>query len=156
MQIFVKNFSSHPSIIKFKDKFKLSKKFSFQCVSETTVRKAVENVPSDKTTAAEIPINVLKNSEIIFLDLTNCINEALRNNKFPDSLKLSDITPVYKKCGLIHKASYIPVNVLPLLSKVFEKIIYEELYEHLKKTFNSQYQSVRDSLFDWSLQSKYC
>ena len=87
----------------------------------------MENVPSDKTTAAEIPINVLKNSEIIFLDLTNCINETLRNNKSPDSLKLSNITPVYKKCGRIHKASYIPVNVLPLLSKVFEKIIYEEL-----------------------------
>ena len=29
--------------------------------------------------------------------LTNSVKEAIRNNKFPDSLKLSDIKPVYKK-----------------------------------------------------------
>ena len=46
------------------------KKFSFQCVSETTVRKVVKNLPSDKATAGEIPVNVLKNSKIPFFDLT--------------------------------------------------------------------------------------
>ena len=60
---------------------------------------------------------------MLFFDLTNCINEAIRNNKFPDSLKLSDITPVFKKLGPSDKANYRPVSVLPLLSKVFEKVI---------------------------------
>ena len=64
--------------------------------------------------------------------MTNCINEANRNNKFPDSLKLSDITPVYKKLDPSDKANYRPVSVLPLLSKVFEKIIYDQLYEYLE------------------------
>ena len=54
----------------------------------------MKNLLSDKATAGEIPVNVLKHSEICFFDLTNCINEAIRDNKFPDSLKLSDITPV--------------------------------------------------------------
>ena len=53
----------YPSIIKIKQKFKLNKKFSFQHVSEATVRKFVKNLPSDKATAGEFPINVLKNSE---------------------------------------------------------------------------------------------
>ena len=30
------------------------------------------------------------------------------------------------------KASYRPVSVLPLLSKVFEKVIYDQLYEYLE------------------------
>ena len=97
VQNIIKRFSNHPSIIKIKHKFKLNKKFSFQCVSEATVRKVVKSLPSDKATAGEIPINVLKNCENCFFDLTNCINEAIRNNKFPDSLKLSDITPELKK-----------------------------------------------------------
>ena len=59
------------------------------------------------------------NCENCFFDLTNCINEAIRNNKFPDSLKLSDITPVFKKLDPSDKANYRPVSVLLLLSKVF-------------------------------------
>ena len=51
---------------------------------------------------------------------------------FSDSLKLSDITPVYKKREPSDKANYRPVSVLPLLSKVFEKIIYDQLYEYLE------------------------
>ena len=129
MQNIITSFSNHPSIIKIKHKFNLNKKFSFQCVSEATVRKVMKNWPSDKATAGEIPVNVLKNSEIWFYDLTNCINEAIRNNKFPDSLKLSDIIPAYKKLDPSDKANYRPVSLLPLLSKVFEKIIYDQLYE---------------------------
>ena len=64
-------------------------------------------MPSGKATAGEIPVNVLKNSEIFFFDLTNCINEAIRNNKFPDSLKLFDITPLYKKRDPSDKANCI-------------------------------------------------
>ena len=51
MQNIIKRFSNHPSIIKIKHKFKLKKKFSFQCVSEATVRKFVKILPSDKVTA---------------------------------------------------------------------------------------------------------
>ena len=86
MQNIIKTFPNHSSIIKIKLKFKLNKKFSFQYVSEATVRKVVKRLPSDKATAGEIPLKVLKNSEICFFDLISCINEAIRNNKFPDSL----------------------------------------------------------------------
>ena len=92
----------------------------------------MKSLPSDKATTGEIPVKVLKNCENCFFDLNNCINEAIRNNKFPDSLKLSDITPVYKKLHPSDKTNYRPVSVLPLLSKVFEKIIYDQLYEYLE------------------------
>ena len=132
VQNIIKRFFSHLSIIKIKRKFKLNKKFSFQCVSKATVRKVVKSLPSDKAAAGEIPVNVLKNCENCFFDLTNCINKAIRNNKFPDSLKLSDITPVFKNLDPSDKANYRPVSVLPLLSKVFDKIIYDQSYEYLE------------------------
>ena len=96
------------------------------------LEKVVKSLPFDKATAGEIPVSVLKNCENCFFDLTNCFTEAIRNNKFPDSLRLSDITPVYKKLDPSDKASYRPVSVLPLLSKVFEKTIYDQVYEYLK------------------------
>ena len=66
VQNIIKRFSNHPSIIKIKHKFKLNKNFSFQCVSETTIRKVVKSLPSDKGTAGEVPINVLKIVKLLF------------------------------------------------------------------------------------------
>ena len=45
VQNIITSFSNHPSIIRIKHKFKFNKKVSFQCISETIVRKVVKNVP---------------------------------------------------------------------------------------------------------------
>ena len=76
--------------------------------------------------AGEIPIKILKESTFCFPELTNCINESLTNTEFPDT-QLSDITPVFKKLDPSDKANYRPVSILPLVSKVFEKIMYDQL-----------------------------
>ena len=107
MQNIIKRFSNHLSIIKIKHKFDLNKNFSFQCVSEATVKNVVKSLPSDQATTGEIPVNVVTNCENCSFDLANYINEAIRNNKFPDSLNISDITPVFKKLDPSDKANYI-------------------------------------------------
>ena len=40
---------------------------------------------------------------------------------------------MYKKTDPSDKVSYRPVSVLSLLSKVFEKIFYDQLYEYKEK-----------------------
>ena len=129
-------FSKHPSILKVKQKVKINKKFSFQSVSEDTVKNVVKNLPSGKATVSEIPVDILKNSEFCFSELTKCINKAFNENKFPDTLKLSDIVPVFKKLDPTDKTNFRPVSVLPLLSKVFEKIMYDQLYEYAETFLN--------------------
>ena len=78
-------FSNYPIILKIKQKVKINKKFSFQSVSEYTVKNVVENLPSDIASAREIPVEMLKNSEFYFNELTKCINKAFNENKFPDT-----------------------------------------------------------------------
>ena len=125
-------FSKHPSILKIKQKVKINSKFSFQSVFEDTVKNVVKNLPSDKATTREIPVDILKNSEFGFSELTKCINKAFNKNNFPDTLQLSDIVPVFKKLD----PNFRPVSVLPLLSKVFEKIMYDQLYEYAETFLN--------------------
>ena len=96
----------------------------------------MKNLPSDKATAGEIPVDILKNSEFCFSELTKCINKAFNENKFPDTLKLSDIVPVFKKLDSTDKTNFRPVSVLPLLSKMFEKIMYDQLYEYAETFLN--------------------
>ena len=69
--------------------------------------------------------------------LADCINGALSQGIFPDSLKLANITPVHKKGETTDKENYRPVSVLPLFSKIFEKVIYDQLSQYLEKCLNS-------------------
>ena len=62
-------FSKHPSILKIKQNVKINKKFSFQSISEENVKNIVKNIPSDKATAGEIPVDILKSSEFCFNEL---------------------------------------------------------------------------------------
>ena len=119
-------YSKDPSILKIKQKFKINRKFSFQSVSEDTIKNIVKSLPSDEVSAREIPVDILKNSEFCFSELTKFINKAFNENKFLDTLKLSDIVPVFKKVDPPDKTNFRPVILLPLLPKVFEKIMYDQ------------------------------
>ena len=90
----------------------------------------MKNLLSNKAFASEVPIKILKESTFGFPKLTNCINECLINNKFPDTLKLSDLTPVFKNLDSSNKANYRPISILSLVSMVFEKIVYDQFYKY--------------------------
>ena len=94
----------------------------------------MKNLPSDK--ASGIPIKILKESKFCCPKPTDCINESLTKNQLPDTLKLSNITPVFKKLDPSDKANYRPVSILPSVSKVFEKIMYDQLYEYIESFLN--------------------
>ena len=90
----IQRFSRH--IIKIKQNMKFRKKISFTPVTVDTV-KNINGIPKSKPVSSDIPLNVLRSSAFTFSYLTEYINEVLRNSKYPESLKLSDIVPVYKK-----------------------------------------------------------
>ena len=66
----------------------------------------MKNLPLDKVSASEIPNEILKESTFCFSELSNCINKSLANNKILDTLKLSDIMPVFKNFDPSDKANY--------------------------------------------------
>ena len=117
----MKRFNNHPSLIKIKQLVNNQAKFSFQPVSVYTVKEVIEGLPSNKATAGEIPIKILKESGFTFEYLTSCVNEAILSGKFPDSLKLSNIVPVHKKKDPTDKCNYRLVSILPLSQRYSKK-----------------------------------
>ena len=45
---------------------------------------------------------------------------------FPDTLKTSDIIPCHKKDDTSNKTNYRPISLLPTISKVFEKCLFNQ------------------------------
>ena len=69
----------------------------------------------------------MKESNFSFDELTICVNYALINGKFPITLKNANVIPVHKKDDPTDKTNFRSVSVLSLLSKVFQRVIYNQL-----------------------------
>ena len=67
-------------------------------------------------------------------------NYCIHKGEFPNDLKHADIVPIYKKDNKCETENYRPVSTLSnLLSKIFEKLVYNQLYEYFDNTlFPSQ------------------
>jgi hypothetical protein len=64
------------------------------------------------------------------------INLSINTGVFPDSLKVAQVTPIHKKNDPLNKSNYRPVSVLPIFSKVYEKVIEIQLADYFDKIFN--------------------
>ena len=61
-----------------------------------------------------IPAKMLKSTTDIHVSLlTKTVNSSIRNGCFPDELKASEVTPIFKKNDDLEKENYRPVSVLP-------------------------------------------
>ena len=50
---------------------------------------------------------------------------------FPDIWKKANVLPVHKKESRQIKKNYRPISLLPICGKIFEKVIFDAIYEHL-------------------------
>ena len=54
-------------------------------------------------------------------------NSSIRNETIPEELKLAGMAPFFKKTDLFDKMNYRPVTLLSHVSKVYERIIFNEI-----------------------------
>ena len=89
---------------------------------------------STKKTSGAIPIKTIKlankkNCE----DLANCVNECIKQIRFPNELKIADITPIFEKEDPLDETNYGPISVLPTVSKLFERMLFNQLQRFSNK-----------------------
>ena len=63
--------------------------------------------------------------------LINICNKMLAQGKYLQRLKFSLIKPIYKSGDKSSPSNYRPISLLPVFSKIFEKVIYKRLFDHL-------------------------
>ena len=52
---------------------------------------------------------------------------------FPEQWKEANVTPVHKKKDKQTVSNYRPISLLPLFAKVFERVVFKNLYQFLKE-----------------------
>ena len=70
---------------------------------------------------------------VIIESLSDIFNLSIATGVFPDSWKIARVVPIFKSGQANERSNYRPISVLPCVSRVFEKIIYNQLYDYLDR-----------------------
>ena len=129
----INKFKNHPSIIKIKEKVEINETFSFSRCSVDNIEREIDKLNINKpTTFNNIPAKILvENGETCSPFISKIYNDSIFSCKFPGPLKNADITPVHKKDETTKKENYRPVSILPSISKIFERNMYDQIYTYM-------------------------
>ena len=76
--------------------------------------------------------SILKISkDIISNSLSDIFNDSLNQQTFLDYFKVARVTPIHKGGERDDVGNYRPISILSPVARVFEKIIYTQLYDYL-------------------------
>ena len=132
-------YKNHPSIKAITDRMeKLGKPtFNFKFTSHEETEKEVNNLKIKKASQkSDIPLKIIKeNVDIISYFLYHNFNNSLSCATFPTSMKYADVIPIHKKDVKTDKENYRPISILPNLSKVYERVMYNQIYPYFDTLF---------------------
>ena len=98
------------------------------------VFKVIKSLPNKSASLHDFsPIVVKENIHLLAHPLCLLFNQSINTGKFPQSLKLARITPLYKKGPKHDINNYRPISQLNIFSKIFEKIMKYFLVDFLEK-----------------------
>ena len=63
--------------------------------------------------------------------VTHIINLSITSKKFPSAWKKSKVIPLHKKDDLLNPKNYRPVAIVPILSKILERVVFNQLINYL-------------------------
>jgi hypothetical protein len=108
---------------------------NLKSVSSKEVEKIIKSLKTKNSFGYDgISTKLLKiSSGFISSPLTHICNKSLSSGIFPDRLKYAVVKPLFKKGDRSNITNYRPISLLSSFSKVIEKIMYNQIQEHLKK-----------------------
>ena len=77
--------------------------------------------------------------------LTDILNDCLEENRFPNLMKVAEMSPVFKKLDNTSKDNYRPISTLSNFAKLFESIIYSQLNDCMENKFSKYLTAFRKS-----------
>ena len=143
----IKKYSAHPSILSIKEKMS-NNVLSFRKVTYEEILNEINSLGTSKSTQSEdIPFKIIKDNADIFANfILQSFNKCIIDGKFLDQLKKADVSPVFKKGNHNDKTNYRPVSILPLLSKIYERLIYNQINQMTENAL---------SIFQCGFRKKY-
>ena len=107
--------------------------FSIPDISVDFIKKEIKSMSNAKATGLdEISVNFLKMSiDVIGDTLAFMMNFSIRAGDVATEWKKARVTPLYKSGDAFLVNNYRPVSVLPVISKIIERHVFNSFYDYL-------------------------
>lgn len=108
---------------------------TLKCVHPDLVLKVISTMKSSSSCGVDLidsKIIKLANYQLVPV-ITHIVNLSIKSQKFPESWKRSKVIPLHKKDEVTYPKNYRPVSLLPVLSKVLERVIFEQMISYLEE-----------------------
>ena len=103
-------------------------------VIEDEVKNIVKNLKESSTGWDSISSKIVKDTYSLFITpLTHIMNLSLLHGVVPTELKIAKVIPLFKSGDPTKFSNYRPVSVLPVFSKVIERLMYTRLLSFINK-----------------------
>ena len=79
------------------------------------------------------PDFVILSNQAVSQSLTIIFNRCVLEGCFPSAMKLAKIIPLHKGDSVLSVANYRPISLLPIFSKIFERMIYDQFSDYITK-----------------------
>ena len=105
----------------------------YQCTSTMETEKIISFLKRKNSHGYDkISVHILKfSSPYISSPLCHICNKILSSGIFPERLKYAVVKLILKNGDKSDVSNYRPISPLPVFSKVFEKVLYVQMYQHL-------------------------
>ena len=112
--------------------------FSFTVINSEYLTELLLTLDEKKSCGPDgISPKILKiSTPAIAIPLTKLFNYCIGNSIWPSEWKYSNVIPAFKKDDPTSKTNYRPINLLSAIPKVFEKIIFDQLYSAFSPIFS--------------------
>ena len=118
--------------------------FHFTKVSENTISDILKELKTNKATGIDNLLGrFLKDgSKVLVTPITQICNLSIKLSTVPDDCKITKLKPIYKKGKKTDPKNYRPISLLPVISKILEKVIHDQTMELVtKKNILYKFQS---------------
>ena len=108
-------------------------RFILKTTSVSTVFSLLSKLSKTKATGLDkISARLLRDcADLIAIPLCAIFNQSITFGDFPDEWKLSKVIPLFKQGKRSDLNNCRPISIVPIVAKVFERIIYDQLYSYL-------------------------
>ena len=118
-------------------------------VNVEKIKKILRSLSNSRSTGVDELDNfsVKLAAEYISQPVHHIVTLSIMYNKFPQSWKYSKVLPLHKKLDPLDRKNYWLVAIMSPLSKVLEKIVYEQIYSYFSrnKLFHPNLHGYRKS-----------
>ena len=126
---------------------------SFKFVNKPKIPKEINKLDGKKAYQEhDIPVKLIKSNKNLFSHfIYPNFSNSLFSSNFPSNLKAADILPTHKKNDKSDIENYGPISILPTLSKIYERCMYDQMYKYFDHIL-SKYQCG----FRQGYNTQYC